>query len=418
MIYRHSGLVFTEHTLTVPLDHRDPAGGHIEIFVREVSAADRFADDLPFLLYLEGGPGHRAPRHLPPWLWRAVQQYRVVLMDQRGTGRSTPVTRQTLDGHRDPAAYLRNFRADSIVADAELLRGHLAGSRPWSVLGQSYGGFCAVSYLSQAPESLREVMIAGGLPPLSGSPEVVYRAAYPRVLAQNERYFGRYPDDQQIADRVVEILDEEKVLLPGGERLTPHRFQMLGIRLGSRSGFDGLHHLLEEAFVDTKQGKQLSEVFLRRVDTLLSFADYPLYALMHEPSYCQGGASAWAAHRIRAEFPQFDLNGDGPTRFTGEMIFRWLFDEDPLLAPLAEVAEQIAAYADWPGLYDLDRLAANTVPVSAVIYFDDMYVDRDASLSTAAAIRGLRPWITNEFLHDGLGHDATVFDRLVTLTHQ
>ena len=427
MTYRHSGLVFTEHTLAVPVDHHDPGGPQIEVFAREVSAADRAdaadratgragdAGDLPFLLYLEGGPGRRGPRHLPPWLWRAVQRYRVVLMDQRGTGRSTPATRQTLARHRDPAAYLLNFRADSIVRDAEMLREHLAGNRPWSVLGQSFGGFCAVTYLSYAPESLREVMIAGGLPPLNGSPEEVYRAAYPRVLAANERYFDRYPDDQKIADRIVEILDEEKVILPGGDRLSPRRFQMLGLGLGSRNGFDGLHHLLEEAFVDVGGDRRLSEVFLRRVDNTLTFAEHPLYALMHEPIYCQGAAPAWAAHRARAGFPQFDLSGGGPTRFTGEMIFPWLFDEDPALAPLVVCAEQIAARTGWPRLYDPDRLAANTVPVSAAIYYDDMYVDRETSLATAAAIRGLRPWITNEFGHDGLGQDAAVFDRLVTL---
>ncbi|MBO2449504.1 alpha/beta fold hydrolase [Actinomadura barringtoniae] len=422
MTYRHSGLVFTEHTLPVPVDHRDPGGARIEVFAREVSAADRPGDpgDLPFLLYLEGGPGRRAPRHLPPWLWRAVQRYRVVLMDQRGTGRSAPATRQTLARRRDPAAYLLNFRADSIVRDAEMLREHLAGDRPWSVLGQSYGGFCSVAYLSYAPESLREVMIAGGLPPLYGSTEDVYRAAYPRVLAANERYFERYPDDQKVADRVVEILDSEKVLLPSGDRLSPRRFQMLGLGLGSRTGFDGLHNLLEEAFVDVGGDQRLSEVFLRRVDNTLTFAEYPLYALMHESVYCQGTSSSWAAHRARAGFPQFDLGGGGggPTRFTGEMIYPWLFDEDPALAPLVVCAEQIAAYAHWPRLYDLDRLAANTVPVSAAIYYDDMYVDRETSLATAAAIRGLRPWITNEFGHDGLGQDAAVFDRLVTLVRE
>lgn len=412
MIYRHSGLVFTEHTLTVPLDHADPGGPRIDVFAREVAAAERLTDDLPHLLYLEGGPGHRAPRRLPAWLWQATRRYRVVLLDQRGTGRSTPATRQTLRDLADPAAHLRNFRADGVVADAELLRRHLAGDRPWSVLGQSYGGFCAVSYLSQAPEGLAEVMIAGGLPPLASSPEDVYRAAYPRVLEYNERYFDRYPGDEETAGRVAKILADQEVPLPGGDRLTPRRFQMLGMGLGSPSRFDGLHHLLEEAFADTG-GQQLSEVFLRRVDALVSFAEYPLYALLHEPIYCQGTASQWAAHRVRAEFPEFDA--DGPIRFTGEMIYPWLFTEDPMLAPLAECADQIAAYADWPPLYDVDRLAANKVPVSAAIYVGDMYVDHETSLSTAAAIRGLRPWTTDGFAHDALAHDEAVFDRLAAL---
>src|SRR5688500_10386982 len=78
---------------------------------------------------------------------RALQDYRVLLLDQRGTGRSTVANRQTLPADPAEAARrLRHFRADSIVRDAELLRRALAGDRPWSVLGQSFGGFCAVTY--------------------------------------------------------------------------------------------------------------------------------------------------------------------------------------------------------------------------------------------------------------------------------
>ena len=51
------------------------------------------------------------------------------------------------------AEYLRHFRADSIVRDCEAIRQCLTadypeGIRKWSILGQSFGGFCAVAYLS------------------------------------------------------------------------------------------------------------------------------------------------------------------------------------------------------------------------------------------------------------------------------
>ncbi|GAB3976435.1 alpha/beta fold hydrolase [Actinoallomurus acanthiterrae] len=415
MIYRHSGLIFTDHFLTVPLDHADPDGRRLRLFAREVAAADRADADLPYLLYLEGGPGHRSPRTVPAWLRRAVRDYRVVLMDQRGTGRSTPATRQTLTGLDDPAAYLRHFRADSIVSDAELLRTRLAGDRPWSVLGQSFGGFCAVSYLSFAPEGLREVMIAGGLPPLDATPDEVYLATYPRVLAHNDRYFERYPEDAESAKLISEMLGDLRVMLPTGGRLTPRRFQMLGMGLGLQSRFDALHHLLEEAFVDGPGNSELSDVFLRRVDSAVSFTEYPLYALLHEAIYCQGTASAWAAERVRRKFPEFDPDRYGPVCFTGEMVFPWLFAEDPALEPLAECAERLAAYPDWPRLYDPGRLAVNTVPVGAVVYHDDMYVDADMALSTAQAIRGLQLWITNEYAHDGITQSEAVLDRLMTM---
>ncbi|BEL09658.1 alpha/beta fold hydrolase [Actinoplanes sichuanensis] len=411
MIHRHSGLVFVGHTLAVPLNHADPDGPRIEIFAREVREPGVTAEGRPFLVYLQGGPGSRAPRDLPVWLRRAARDYRVVLLDQRGTGRSTPLTRQTLAGIEDQAGYLAHFRADSIVADAELLRAHLAGDRPWSVLGQSFGGFCAVTYLSFAPHGLREVIITGGLPGLTATAEDVYRAAYPRVLAHNERFFKRYPEDEAIAGRVVDALREQDARLPGGDRLTPRRFQTIGIHLGSNARFDLLHHLLEEAFA----GDQVSELFLRRVDAAISFAENPLFAVVHEAIYGQGAATGWAAQRVRAEFPAFDLDAGGPVRFTGEMIYPWLFEEDPALIPLAAAADRLAAKSDWTPLYDLDRLAANEVPVAAAVYFDDMYVDRDMSLATAAHIGNVRPWVTNEYAHDGLGRDEHVLDRLLEM---
>jgi hypothetical protein len=54
--------------------------------------------------------------------------------------------------------------------------------------------------------------------------------------------------------------------------------------------------------------------------------------------------------------------------------------------------------------------------VVAAIYFDDMYVPRELSLDTAARIRGLRYWITNEFEHDGLRtSEGRFLDRLIGL---
>lgn len=55
-------------------------------------------------------------------------------------------------------------RADSIVADAELVREALMGKADpqhsrWSLLGQSFGGFCAIQYLSAAPQGSVEVLI-------------------------------------------------------------------------------------------------------------------------------------------------------------------------------------------------------------------------------------------------------------------
>ncbi len=165
------GLVLTDHEVTVPLDHASPDGEQITVFAREV--ADPDGRDKPFLVFLQGGPGSEAPRPTrhptsPGWLDRALQDYRVLMFDQRGTGRSTPIG--TLPGltPQQQADHLAHFRADSIVRDAELVRQALGVDR-WSVLGQSFGGFCSLTYLSFAPEGLREVFFTGGVPPVGAA---------------------------------------------------------------------------------------------------------------------------------------------------------------------------------------------------------------------------------------------------------
>jgi pimeloyl-ACP methyl ester carboxylesterase len=416
--YRHSGLVCTDHTLSVPLDHARPDGSRITLFAREVVAEGREHQDLPRLLWLQGGPGCPAerPHAATAWFRRALRDYRVVLLDQRGTGRSTPADRTTLADHPDAAGYLTHFRADAIVRDAELLRRALQGDRPWTVLGQSFGGFCTLTYLSHAPEGLEQALITGGLPTLTRHADDVYRAAYRRTLAHNDAYFARYPGDQRLADAVAAHLAEHDVRMPSGERLTVRRFQTMGMTFGMSASFDSLHYLLETAFVDTPGGPRLSDVFLRGLDAALSFATRPLYAVLHEPVYAQGGrATAWSAHRVRAEFPQFDAEAGGPLRFTGEMIYPWQFEEDPALVPLRDAAENLAHRTDWPALYDPDRLAGNEVPVVAAVYHDDMFVDREHSLETAAHVRGLRTWVSRAHAHDGIRTDAAVLDRLLAM---
>ncbi len=422
IVHRIPGLTLVDHEFTVPLDHARPDGEQITVFAREVTAAGADSSHLPWLVFFQGGPGGKSPRPTgrSGWIRRATADYRVLLLDQRGTGRSTPVTHRTLARRGDAAAqadYLKHFRADSIVRDAELIRAELAGPDvPWSILGQSYGGFCAVTYLSIAPAGLREVMITGGLPPLTASAEEVYRATYRRVLAQNRRYFERYPGDQERAGAVAAYLAEHDVRLPDGSPLTPRRFQQLGMAFGASDGFESVHYLLEEAFVEGPDGAELSETFLRGALEALSFAGRPIYAILHESIYCQGAASRWAAERVRAEYPEFEPAPGRPLLFTGEMIYPWMFELDPALQPMRAAAELLAEYDGWPPLYDVARLRANTVPVAAAVYYDDMYVERAFSEETAATIAGCRVWVTNEHQHNALRADGeAVLGRLLAM---
>ena len=79
----------------MPLDHAAPEDGRtIEVFAREVVAAGREHEDLPWLLFLQGGPGGKSPRPGggvgDGCVAQATKTHRVLLLDQRGTGRSTP----------------------------------------------------------------------------------------------------------------------------------------------------------------------------------------------------------------------------------------------------------------------------------------------------------------------------------------
>jgi hypothetical protein len=89
--------------------------------------------------------------------------YQMLYLDQRGMGFSSTITADTLalqGSAQKQADYLKLFRADSIIKDCEAIREVLTNDYPtelkkWSIMGQSYGGFCAMTYLSNSPESLR-----------------------------------------------------------------------------------------------------------------------------------------------------------------------------------------------------------------------------------------------------------------------
>ena len=409
------GLLLRDHQVDVPLDHSDPGGPTISVYAREVRAVERAGDYLPWLLFLQGGPGGKAPRPTDRsgWVAEAVKDYRVLLLDQRGAGRSTPASERTPSRFGDARAladYLALFRADSIVADAEILRRRLAGDRPWTTLGQSYGGFCTFTYLSFAPEGLERCLVTGGIPGITATADDVYRRTWPRVLEKNAEHFRRFPTDRDVLNRARDAIAARPVRLPGGDILSVPRLQALGIVLGMSYGSAQVHFLLEEAFDDG--GDELAPAFLAEVEYRTGHAGNPLYAVLQEACYCSGTSSRWAAERVRAaEFPEASPEATD-LLLTGEMKESWVFRDEGRLAPFAEAMDLLHAKEDWPALYDPSRLAANDVPVAAAVYHDDLYVDAELSLATARSTPRVRAWVTNEYEHDGVRADVRVFTRL------
>jgi len=358
------------------------------------------------------------------------------LLDQRGTGRSTPVTAQTLQHLQaeEACAYLVHFRADSIVKDCEVIRSALGVSRI-SLLGQSFGGFCSLSYLSFFPDSLDKVFITGGLAPLlASSPAEVYRSLYHRVLERNKRYYSRYPGD---ITKIREIITHLEGLpggfapLPRGGRLTARRFKTLGLQLGSGEGLEAMHWLVEEAFLVKADGsKELDERFLMQVEQAQSFDDNPLYWLLHETIYCgpETGASSWAAFRVLREAPFArlfdhtqaleDSADSDAVMLTGEMVFPWFSEDFAALGSLSKTAELLAQKSDWCPLYDVERLRNTSVKVIAAMYYDDMYVERVFSEDVVRLLgANCKVWVTNEFQHSGLRDGGgRVFDTLLKMS--
>jgi pimeloyl-ACP methyl ester carboxylesterase len=399
------GLVLTEREFDVPLRYLDPEGERITVFAREVAAPGR--RDRPFLVFLQGGPGMEAPRptahpSAPGWLERALKDFRVLMLDQRGTGRSTPVASLEGMSPEEQAGYLACFRADSIVQDAEFIRNELGVER-WSVLGQSFGGFCVLHYMSAAPGGLAEAFLTGGLPPVGRHPDEVYRSTYARTLQRCRRYYARYPADRERVRRLQASVAEGHIVLPGGDRLTQRMFRQLGWMLGMSDGAEHLHYILE-----LPEG---SPGFLHDLEAgLPPFSRNPLYAVVHEACYSDGAVTSWSAARVQpAEYEQ------QPELFTGEHVFPWMFDDYGALRPLGEAANLLADH-EWPRLYDAGRLSDCKVPAAAAIYADDMYVERSLSEETAELIPSMRTWLTNEFEHNGLRADGgRILDRLIGL---
>ncbi|MDF0533617.1 alpha/beta fold hydrolase [Shewanella sp. A32] len=413
------GIHCHKHFFTLPLDYSRPQGPTISVFARELRGLQTNAESLPILLYFQGGPGFAAQRPLANsgWIKRALQEYRVLLLDQRGTGLSSPVSFRSLAGMTasEQAQYLSHFRADNIVRDAEAIRQHLCPDTPWSVLGQSFGGFCILRYLSSAAHGLKEAYITGGIPSLSRTADEVYRATYSRVLTKNRDFFRRFPDAQPLLNTLADHLRTHEEYLPNGDLLTVEMLQLLGINLGMMQGAEAVYYLLEQALIDGPEAKIVNPLFADHFTQLLSYHTNPLYVLLHEAIYCQQSSSNWAAHRIRAEYPEFSPDASD-LLLTGEMVYPWMMQQISNLQPLQPCAELLASKQDWPMLYDARALASNTVPVTAAIYSEDMYVEREFSLETAASVAHLKYWLTSEYEHNGIRMDGEhILDRLIAL---
>ncbi|KIK61165.1 hypothetical protein GYMLUDRAFT_43246 [Collybiopsis luxurians FD-317 M1] len=431
-----------ERFFDLPLDYNNPSGEKIRVFARNLipknkAKTEKEEKDLPYLVYLQGGPGFEIGLMGSSGYAGEIheQGYQTLWLDQRGTGLSTPISADTLPARlksdRDIANYLKHFRADSIVKDCESIRQILIGDKPneedrkWTIMGQSFGGFCSITYLSFYSEGLKEVFITGGLAPLVDNPDPNYELTVRQVVKRNKIYYAKYPQDVQRVRDIAAYLEANNVVLPSGGRLSVRRFQQLGIDFGMAGGIDRVHQIVLRASNDLELFGKISYKGLQNIENGQSFDGNPIYAILHEPIYCQGQAPRWSADRIVQKSPQFSwshvkqLSTEEPIYFTGEMIFPEMFDDYAALRPLKGAAEILAQDDSWGPLYDLKQLAMNQVKVSATTYFDDMYVPFEQSQETAGKIKNTEQYITNQLAHSGIREDPKdVMKRLFQLSRR
>ena len=400
--YKYLEMIITDYNFSVPLDYSNKDGEKIAIFAREILREENKNKSIPYLIFFQGGPGYESPRPIidSGWVKRASEDYKVLLLDQRGTGLSTPIVGDSLPNMSDAelANYLTFFRADNIVRDAEMIRDQLIGKNKWSLLGQSFGGFCAMHYLSFYPDSLDKVFITGGIPPLSAHPDDIYRATYKRVIEKNKLFYKTFPNAHTNVNKIANYLGDNEVFLPNGDKLLVERFQQLGLNLGFSDGMATLNFLFERAFIDNK----LSYPFLKNMLSLQTFDTNPIFTVLHEACYAQGFSTNWSAQRILSEYPEFSINKKEKLFFTGEMLFPWMLDNYKMLKPFKRAANILADKSDWPILYDENNLRKNNVPIAAAVYTNDMYVDREFSMNLAKIIPNISVWETENFEHNAL----------------
>ncbi|QOV39048.1 prolyl aminopeptidase [Streptomyces ferrugineus] len=141
-------------------------------------------------LVLHGGPGSRSD----PWFRRLFNPdaYRVVLLDQRGCGRSTPPA----------SAYETDMSVnttDRLMADLELLRRHL-GIERWLVWGVSWGSVLGLRYAQTHPGVVAELVLAGVATGSRAEVALMTKGLGQFFPEAFERFLAEVPEEERVGN--------------------------------------------------------------------------------------------------------------------------------------------------------------------------------------------------------------------------
>lgn len=134
-------------------------------------------------LFLHGGPGGSCQPDHRRLFDPAV--YRIVLFDQRGSGRSRP--KGSLDQNSTP----------NLIADIEKLREHLA-VEDWLLLGGSWGAALALAYAQAHPRRVRAIVLRGVFTARQREVDWLYKFGASSLFPDSwDRFIAPIPDNER-----------------------------------------------------------------------------------------------------------------------------------------------------------------------------------------------------------------------------
>ncbi len=187
----------------------------------------------PAVLF-HGGPGQGSA----PNMRRGFdpERYLVVLLDQRGCGRSTPRA-------SDPATDLSVNTTGHLIADAERLREHLGIDR-WLVSGGSWGTTLGLAYAQAHPERVTEIVLSAITTSRRSENDWLYRGVAIFFPEAFERFRAAVPeagDDYGIPAAYAGRMDsrDSEVRAEAARAWSEWEDAVLSLEPGAKPGFGG-----------------------------------------------------------------------------------------------------------------------------------------------------------------------------------
>ena len=207
-------------TLTVPEDRANPNGRQIDLHIAVIPAISRSPEPDPVFL-LAGGPGQSAIEAFPgtfTLLFNVHQDRDIVLVDQRGTGKSNPL--RCIDPEvevmtdeealvilkecpKSLDADVRFYTTEIAMTDLDEVRAAL-GYDTINVYGASYGTRAALTYLRMYSEHVRTVTLDSVVDPSF----VMFMDAAEDGQEALDQFFARCEADEACAQTFPNLRSE------------------------------------------------------------------------------------------------------------------------------------------------------------------------------------------------------------------